>query len=66
MYDKVKFFIPMAGCTNDIDKHLEKVCNIIDTATGECTLTSGTIDGVKVMMYPNSVAIIGSLPKYYN
>lgn len=66
MYDKIKFFIPRTSSTEEIARHLERVCNIIDTTTGECTLTSGTIGGVKVMMYPNGVAIIGSLPKYYN
>ena len=66
MYDKIKFFIPRTGSTEDIARHLEKVCNIVDTNTGECTMTSGTIGGVKVIMYPNGVSIIGSLPKYYN
>ena len=66
MYDKLKFFIPRTGSTQDVTPHLEKVCNVVDTQTGECTQVSGTIGGVKVVMYPNGISIIGSLPKFYN
>ena len=66
MYDKLKFFIPRTGSTQDVTPHLEKVCNVVDTLTGECTQVSGTIGGVKVVMYPNGISIIGSLPKFYN
>ena len=63
MYDKIKFLITRTGSTEDIARHLEKVCNIIDTTTGECTLTSDTIGADKEKMYPNGDTNIGSQPK---
>ena len=66
MYDKIKFFIPRTSSTQYIAKHLEKVRYTVDTHTGERSLISGTIGGMKVMEYPNGVFVVGSLPKFYN
>lgn len=66
MYDKIKFFIPRTGRTQDVTQYLEKVCSVADVKTGECTQVSGTIGGMKVSMFANGISVIGSLPKYYN
>lgn len=66
MYDKVSIFAERtligADCTT-IANYLDTANDVTDRQTGECRIY-GSLQGLKVSIYPNGVYIVGSLPKF--
>lgn len=67
VYDKVKLWSAINPTTPNISQFLSNVKEQIDHETGE-TSFFGSINGLKISVYPNRLSIIGSLSKvlYHN
>ncbi len=62
MYDKVKMWV--MGYGQDIGAYLDRAREQTDLLTGE-VCTFGSLDGMKISIFPGGVSIIGSLAKYF-
>ena len=62
MYDRVEMWV--MGYGQDIGAYLDRAREQTDLITGE-VCTFGSLDGMKISIFPGGVSIIGSLAKYF-
>lgn len=64
MYDKVKLLYRRTSQTPDVSQFLDAAKEQTNLNTGE-VCTFGSLEGLKIGIYPAGISIIGSLPKYF-
>lgn len=66
MYDKIKLFADrmiIGDSYTDIARYLDEAYDVTNRNTGECNIY-GSLNGLKVNVYPNGVSVTGSFPKF--
>ena len=64
MYDKVKLLYRRTSQTPDVSQFLDAAKEQTNLNTGE-VCTFGSLEGLKIGIYPAGISIIGSLSKYF-